>query len=101
MTAEGPHWVVKVPVTGDERAFAALPAGVEVQTVPGREELSVVLPGRSSTPKYASALSRLLRYPAEHDLGARMADPASARQVLHEDSVETAVELVVSGPGVE
>ncbi|MCH6163192.1 MerR family transcriptional regulator [Streptomyces marispadix] len=94
VTAEGPHWLVKVPVTADEKALAALHGDVEVQSFQAREELSIVLPGRSSNAKYATAISRLVQYPAQHDLGGRMVEITAVRQVLHEDSVETAMALV-------
>lgn len=93
-TDGGPHWMVKVPITADEKTIAALPGDVEVQTFQAREELSVVVPGRSSNAKYATALSRLLQHSTQHDLGGRMVDLTAVRQVLHDDSVETSMALV-------
>jgi DNA-binding transcriptional MerR regulator len=97
LTAEGPHWLVKVPVTADERALAALPDDVEVQTFEARDELSIFIPGRSSMAKYGTALSRLLTHP----LDAAYADTSRMRQLLHDDGVETAVAIrELDGTGV-
>ncbi|GAA2736157.1 MerR family transcriptional regulator [Actinocorallia aurantiaca] len=97
LTAEGPHWLVKVPVTADERALAALPDDVEVQTFEARDELSIFIPGRSSMAKYGTALSRLLTHP----LDAAYADISRMRQLLHDDGVETTVAIrELDGTGV-
>ncbi|CAM3352736.1 MerR family transcriptional regulator [Kibdelosporangium persicum] len=88
-TTTGPHWLVKVPVTADEEALAALPGDVEVQTFEARTELSILVPGRSSMAKYGSALSRLVSYPLE---GAFI-DFSRIRQVLYDDGVETTVAI--------
>ncbi|QFZ18328.1 MerR family transcriptional regulator [Saccharothrix syringae] len=68
------HWLVELPVEGcpGARDFAA------------REELSVFLPGRGTTAKYATALSRLLGHP----LDGAYADVSRMRHVLHDDGVE-------------
>jgi hypothetical protein len=64
VTAEGPHRLVKISVTADEKAVAALPGDVgQVRT----------------------ALSRLLMYP----LDAAYIDISRMRQLLHDDGVET------------
>ncbi|WP_052408296.1 hypothetical protein [Allokutzneria albata] len=81
---------MKLPITADEKAIAALPGDLGAQTFRAREELSIAIPGRGSNAKYATAISRLL----QHDLGGRMVDITAVRQVLHEDSVETAMELL-------
>lgn len=86
LTAEGPHWLVKVPVTaGDEGAFAALPGDIEVQTFEARDELSVFIPGKSSMAKYGTAISRLCTYP----LDGAYVDVSRIRQLLHDGGVET------------
>jgi len=85
LTAEGPHWLVKIPITADEKAIAALPGDVEVQTFEARDELSIFIPGKSSMAKYATALSRL----ATHPLDAAFMDFIRVRQLLHDDGVET------------
>ncbi|MBG6091650.1 MerR family transcriptional regulator [Actinomadura viridis] len=86
LTEEGPHWLVKVPVTADGEALAALPGDMEVQTFEPREELSIFIPGRNSMAKYGTALSRLFTHPLE---GA-FVDVSRMRHVLHDDGVETA-----------
>jgi DNA-binding transcriptional MerR regulator len=89
LAGEGPHWLVKVPVTADEETLASLPGDVEVQIFEARDELSVFIPGRSSTAKYATALSRLFAHP----LDAAYVDIASMRQLLHGDGIETATAI--------
>ncbi|MEU1799539.1 MerR family transcriptional regulator [Streptomyces sp. NPDC019937] len=89
LTAEGPHWLVKIPVTADEEEAAALPDGIEMQTFEARDELSIFIPGKSSMAKYGTALSRLLTHP----LDAAYADLSRIRQLLHDDGVETAVAI--------
>ncbi|OEV31977.1 hypothetical protein AN219_01675 [Streptomyces nanshensis] len=89
LTAEGPHWLVKIPVTADEEAIAALPGDVEVQTFEARDELSIFIPGKSSMAKYATAMSRL----ATHPLDAAFIDFGGVRQLLHDDGVETAAAI--------
>ncbi|WP_433272826.1 MerR family transcriptional regulator [Actinosynnema sp. CS-041913] len=91
LTTEGPHWLAKVPVTAEEDAVAALPADVEVQTFEARRELSIFIPGRSSTAKYGTAISRLATYP----LDAAFIDLSRIRQLVHDDGVETAVAICV------
>ncbi|WP_069767005.1 MerR family transcriptional regulator [Streptomyces sp. LUP30] len=88
LAGEGPHWLVKLPVTVDEGA-SSLPRGVEVQTFEARDELSIFMPGRSSMAKYATALSRLFTHP----LDAAYVDVSRLRQVLHDDGVETAAAI--------
>ncbi|GAA3359352.1 hypothetical protein GCM10017744_037650 [Streptomyces antimycoticus] len=85
ITAEGPHWLVKIPVTADKKAVAALPGDVEVQLFEARDELSIFIPGKSSMAKYGTALSRLLMHP----LDAAYIDISRMRHLLHDDGVET------------
>lgn len=89
LTAEGPHWLVKVPVLADEQSVAALRCDVEVQVFEAREELSIFVPGRSSMAKFATACSRLVAYP----LGDSFTDMSEMRQVLHDNGVETAMAI--------
>ncbi|MFG2576261.1 MerR family transcriptional regulator [Streptomyces sp. NPDC048481] len=89
LAGEGPHWLVKIPVTADEEARASLPRDVEVQTFEARDELSIFIPGKSSLVKYATALSRLFAHP----LDAAYVDASRMRQVLHDDGVETAAAI--------
>ncbi|WP_046470996.1 MerR family transcriptional regulator [Allosalinactinospora lopnorensis] len=85
ITMEGPHWLVKIPVTADEEAVAALSGDVEVQTFEARDELSIFIPGKNSMAKYGTALSRLVMHP----LDAAYIDISRMRQMLHDDGVET------------
>ena len=85
--ADGPPWLVSVPVEADAKALAALPDGVEAHTFEARNELSIFLPGRSSMAKFATAMSRLTTHPLE----AAYVDFSRMRQVLHDDGVETAM----------
>lgn len=85
--ADGPPWLVTVPVEADAKALAALPDDVVVQTFEAREELSIFLPGTSSMAKFATAMSRLTTYP----LDAAYVDFSRMRQVLHDGGVETAM----------
>ncbi|MFC9227707.1 MerR family transcriptional regulator [Streptomyces decoyicus] len=85
LSGEGPCWLVKVPVTADEDALAALPGDVEVQTFEAREEVSIFIPGKMSIAKYCTALSRLVPYP----LDAAYVDITRMRHLLHDDGVET------------
>ncbi|MEU1212154.1 MerR family transcriptional regulator [Streptomyces sp. NPDC005791] len=89
LAGEGPHWLVKIPVTGDEEVLASLPGDVEVQIFEARDELSVFIPGKSSMAKYATALSRLFTHP----LDAAYVDTARMRHLLHDDGVETATAI--------
>jgi DNA-binding transcriptional MerR regulator len=89
LTPEGPHWLVKIPITADEKAVTALPGDVEVQIFEARDELSIFIPGKSSMAKYATAISRLTRYP----LDAAFIDLSRIRQLLHDDGVETTVAI--------
>jgi DNA-binding transcriptional MerR regulator len=86
---EGPHWLVKVPITADAEAVAALSRTVEVQAFAGRDELSIFIPGRTSMAKYATALSRLLTHP----LDGAYPDLSRTRQLLHDNGVETTVAI--------
>lgn len=85
LTGEGPCWLVKVPVAADEKAVAALPGDVEVQTFEARDELSIFIPGKSSMAKYGTALSRLVMHP----LDAACVDISRMRHLLHDEGVET------------
>jgi DNA-binding transcriptional MerR regulator len=89
LTAAGPHWLVKVPVVADEKTLAALPGDVEVQTFDARDELSILIPGRISMAKYATAISRLLTHPLDN----AWADVSGMRILLHDDGVETTVPI--------
>ncbi|KOU05114.1 hypothetical protein ADK86_07620 [Streptomyces sp. NRRL F-5755] len=88
-TAEGPRWLVKVPLDADGTTLAALPGDIEVQTFEAREELSLFLPGKSSMPKYGTAISRLFAHP----LDGAYVDIGGLRQLLHDDGIETAVAI--------
>ncbi|MFG2527110.1 MerR family transcriptional regulator [Streptomyces sp. NPDC048516] len=85
LAGEGPCWLVKVPVTADEDALAALPGDVEVQIFEARDELSLFIPGKSSIAKYCTALSRLIPHPLDD----AYADLTRMRHLLHDDGVET------------
>lgn len=85
--ADGPPWLVTVPVDADAKVLAALPDDVAVHTFEAREELSIFLPGKSSMAKFATAMSRLTTHP----LDAAYVDFSRMRQVLHDDGVETAM----------
>jgi DNA-binding transcriptional MerR regulator len=87
--AEGPHWLVKIPIAADAKAIAALSRNVEVQTFEARDEVSIFIPGRTSMAKYATALSRLLTHP----LDAAYPDLSRIRQLLHDNGVETTVAI--------
>ncbi|MFT7837145.1 MerR family transcriptional regulator [Saccharothrix sp. BKS2] len=89
LTAEGPHWLVKVPFVTAGAAVPALPGDIEVQPFAAREELSILLPGRDSVAKFGTALSRLVAHP----LDAAYVDMSRMRHVLHEHGVETAVAI--------
>jgi DNA-binding transcriptional MerR regulator len=89
LTGEGPNWLVKIPVTADDKALAALPGDVEVQVFEARDELSIFIPGKSSLAKYSTALSRLVMHP----LDAAYVDITRMRQVLHDDGVETSAAI--------
>lgn len=85
LTREGPHWLVKIPVTTDKEAGAALPGDVELQLLEPRDELSIFIPGRNSMAKFGTALSRLFMHP----LDAAFIDISRLRLLLHDDGVET------------
>lgn len=85
LTAEGPHWLVKVPVEADRTTLAALPGDLEVQDFAACEELSVFIPGRSSMAKYGTALSRLFTHPLDN----AYVDVSRMRHVLRDNGVET------------
>jgi DNA-binding transcriptional MerR regulator len=90
ITADGPHWLVKVPFTGNPAALAAaLPAGMAVQDFPPRDEIAIRLPGQTTLAKYATALSRFTAYPLQN----AFIDMSRIREVLHQDHVETAVAI--------
>jgi DNA-binding transcriptional MerR regulator len=89
LTAEGPHWLVKVPVTADEKALTALPGHLEVQHIEAVDEVSIFIPGRSSMAKFGTAVSRLMT----HTLDNAFVDVSRMRQVLHPDGVETALAI--------
>lgn len=84
---DGPPWLVTVPVEADAEALAALPGELEVRTLEARDELAIVLPGRSSMAKFATALSRLTTHP----LDGAYVDMSRMRQVVRDDGVETAM----------
>ncbi|WP_051793625.1 MerR family transcriptional regulator [Kibdelosporangium aridum] len=87
LTTEGPHWLVKIPITVDDKA--ALSGAIDVQTFEARTELSIFIPGKSSMAKYGTAISRL----AAHPLDGAFIDLSRIRQVLHDDGVETTVAI--------
>lgn len=89
LVGEGPHWLVKIPVTADEKALVALPGDVEVQIFEARDELSIFIPGKSSMAKYGTALSRLVMHP----LDAAYVDITRMRHLLHDDGIETAAAI--------
>ncbi|NBM18113.1 MerR family transcriptional regulator [Streptomyces sp. GC420] len=89
LTPEGPHWLVKIPITADEKAVAALPGDVEVQIFEARDELSIFIPGKRSLAKHCTAVSRLARHP----LDAAFIDLSGIRELLHDGGVETAVAI--------
>lgn len=86
----GLSWLVTVPVEVDPQAIAALPDDVEVRTYEARDELSILLPGKSSMAKFATALSRLTTHP----LDGAYVDFSQMRQVLHDDGVETVMAVL-------
>jgi DNA-binding transcriptional MerR regulator len=90
----GPHLRVTVPVTADEESLAALPDDVEVQTFEARDELSILVPGRSSMAKFGTALSRLLAHPLED----AVIDISRMRQLPHPDGMETTVAIAKATP---
>ncbi|GAB3460651.1 hypothetical protein GCM10027570_45860 [Streptomonospora sediminis] len=81
----GAPWLVKVPVTAEGPAAAALSQKAEVQDFAARDELSIFIPGRDSMDKYATALSRL----TQHPLGAAYIDVSCMRFILHDNGVES------------
>ncbi|WP_106400869.1 MerR family transcriptional regulator [Actinocorallia populi] len=85
LTAEGPHWLVKVPIAGEEKAIAGLPEDIEVQAFEARDELSIFIPGRNSMAKYGTALSRLFTHPLQD----AYLDVSRMRHLLHDHGVET------------
>ena len=89
VSGEGPHWLVKIPITADAEAVTALSRNGEVQTFEARDELSIFMPGRTSMAKYATALSRLLTHP----LDTAYPDLSRTRQLLHDNGVETTVAI--------
>lgn len=89
LAGEGPHWLVKVPITADERTLASLPADIEVETFESRDELSIFIPGKNSMAKHATALSRLLAHPFD----ASFVDASRMRYLLHPNGVETAAAI--------
>lgn len=88
-TPEGPHWLIKLPVQADDDLAARLPVDVEVQAFEARDELSLLLPGRTTMAKFATATSRLLAHPLE----AVYPDVGEMRQIVRSTHVETAVRL--------
>ncbi|MFI7545668.1 MerR family transcriptional regulator [Actinoplanes sp. NPDC049599] len=89
ISGEGLHWIVKIPITADAEAVAALSRNMEVQTFEARDELSIFIPGRPSMAKHATALSRLMTHP----LDAAYPDLSRTRQLLHDNGVETTVAI--------
>lgn len=88
-SGEGPHWLVKLPVTADAKAITALSRNLEVQTFAAQDELSIFIPGRASMAKFATALSRLMTHP----LDSAYPDLSRTRQLLHDNGVETTVAI--------
>ncbi|WP_093796914.1 MerR family transcriptional regulator [Streptomyces sp. Wb2n-11] len=98
LSAEGPCWLVKVPVTTAGKAITALSGDMEVQTFEARDELAVFVPGKSSMAKYGTALSRL----AMHPLDGSYIDVSRMRHLLHEDGFETTAAVrKLDEPGVD
>jgi hypothetical protein len=94
MTADGPHWLAKLPVLASDAGSVAgaLPPHVEVQSWPGRDELGIRLPGPATTAKYGMALGRLVTHHLDGvfpDLG-----PGGPRLVVHDDAFELFVRAV-------
>ncbi|XVQ11500.1 MerR family transcriptional regulator [Spirillospora sp. CA-255316] len=85
LTVEGPHWLVKVPITADEETLAALPGDLDVQAFEAREELSIFIPGKSSMAKYGTAISRLFSHPLDD----AYIDISRMRHLMHDDGIET------------
>jgi hypothetical protein len=85
LSMEGPHWVVKVPVTADEKSLAALPGDLKVESFEARDELAIFIPGKSSMAKFGTAISRLFTHPLE----SAYIDISRMRQLLHDDGIET------------
>ncbi|GAA2341717.1 hypothetical protein GCM10009854_17790 [Saccharopolyspora halophila] len=86
---EGPHWLIELPVEANAALAARLPADVELRTFEARDELSLLLPGRTTMVKFATAMSRLLAHPLE----AAYPDVGELRQIVRSTHVETAVRL--------
>jgi DNA-binding transcriptional MerR regulator len=88
-------WPIETPeqkrqnLTADEDAIAALPGDLEVQTFEARDEVSIFIPGKCSSAKFSTALSRLMAY----HLDDAYPDLTRMRQVMHEDGVETALAI--------
>ncbi len=88
MTPDGPDWWLLVPVAADERVAPALPDGVDLAEFPARDELSIVLPGRETLPKFAAAVHRLVAHGVDEACAVDLGQP---RHVLHPGGVEIAV----------
>jgi DNA-binding transcriptional MerR regulator len=88
MTREGPDWSVTVPVSGGDLVAAALPATITLATFHARDEVSIVVPGRESLAKYATALQRLASHAVEQGQALDLGQP---RHLLHHDSTEIAM----------
>jgi hypothetical protein len=94
LTADGPHWLAKLPLrtTLDGARAADLPAGVEVQSWPGRDEIGIRIPGPVTTGAYGLALQRLAAHPltgAFVNLG-----PGGQRLVVADDAFELRIGLL-------
>ncbi len=94
LTTDGPHWLAKLPLrnTLDAARAAGLPADVEVQAWPGRDEIGIHVPGPVTTGTYSLALQRLVEHPladAFVDLG-----PGGQRLVVADDAFELRVGLL-------
>ncbi|MCA2215492.1 Clp protease N-terminal domain-containing protein [Jidongwangia harbinensis] len=85
----GPQLRVTVPVRAAEGSLAELPDDVEVRTFEAHDELSILVPGRTSMAKFGTALSRLLAHPLED----AVLDISRMRQVPHPDGMETTVAI--------
>lgn len=90
LTVRGPHWLVKLPVDAEAGSVMGLPDGVEVQVFDARDELAILLPGRSSRAKFGTALARLTTHP----LTGAFVDIGRMRHVLQTDGVVTAAAIV-------
>ncbi|BAL93189.1 putative MerR-family transcriptional regulator [Actinoplanes missouriensis 431] len=85
--AEGPFWLIQVPLLDGPATLADVPPDAEVHRYEAAEELSITMPGRTSLAKYCTAIGRLLAYP----LDGAFPDIARLRHLVREDGVEFSV----------